>query len=78
MSYWFLSVIHYLFPHSHSIWGNIGETFGYIFTPNSTNIHRFPLPRHFSLIARNAHTNLDCAYFHHSPIFSCVELEGNE
>jgi len=78
MSYWFLSVVHYSFPHSPSILGNIWETFGYIFTPKSTNIHQFPLPHHFSLIARNAHTHLDCAYFRHFPIFSFVELEGNE
>ena len=78
MFYWFLSVIHYLFPHSPSIWGNIWETFGYIFAPNSTNIHLFPLPSHFSLIARNTNTHMDCAYFRHFPTFSRVELEGNE
>jgi hypothetical protein len=78
MFYWFLSVIYYLFPHSPSIWGNSRETFGIFFAPKSTNIHRFPLPRHFSLIARNANTHWFCAYFRHFPIFSRVELEGNE
>ena len=66
------------FPHSPLIWGNIGETFGYIFAPKSTNIHRFPLPHHFSPIARNVHTHWFCAYFRHFPTFSRVELEGNE
>ena len=78
MSYWFLSVICTLFPHSLSIWGNSGETFGIFFTPISTNIQRFPLPLIFQSIVRNLYTHWDCAYICHFPIFSCVELEGNE
>jgi hypothetical protein len=78
MSYWFLSVICTLFPHSPSIWGNIWETFGIFFAPKSTNIHRFPLPLIFQSIAKNLHTHWDCAYFRHFPIFQHVELEGNE
>jgi len=78
MSYWFLSVICTLFPHSPSIWGNSGETFGIFFTPISTNIHRFPLPFIFQSIVRNLHANWDCTYLRHFPTFEDVELEGNE
>jgi len=78
MSYWFLSVICILFPHPPSIWGNSGETFGYLFAPISTNINRFPLPLISQTSVRNLHTHWDCAYLRHFPTFEDVELEGNE